>query len=265
MKNCSSIVCRDFHRSAHDQCKRRYQGFELDVGLGSEAAAEQRHAHPHPVFRPTEQARDLQPHERGHLAGRVDGDDAVTGVGDRNERFECGLLGRGAAKAMLEDVIGIAECSLDVASAQPKIKGNIGTGAVSKMLEIGECRCRLELVVDKDRRAHRRGFIEYGGKIVILRRYERKSLLRHVGIVGEHDRDRFSDVTHLLVRKNRLIVKGGAVIWIWNKLENVFDGDDAVHPAHSPCGTHVNVPDPAVGNGAAKNFPCSMPGRRRCW
>ena len=73
---------RDFHRSAHDQCKRRYQGFELDVGLGSEAAAEQRHAHPHPVFRPTEQARDLQPHERGHLAGRVDGDDAVTGVGD---------------------------------------------------------------------------------------------------------------------------------------------------------------------------------------
>jgi hypothetical protein len=43
---------RHLDRLFRQQGKHGYQGFELDVELGAEAAAEERHAHAHPVLGP---------------------------------------------------------------------------------------------------------------------------------------------------------------------------------------------------------------------
>jgi hypothetical protein len=54
---------RDLDRPAHNERQRRDQCFELDIDFGAKAAAEMRHLHPHPIFRPAEQPRDLGAHE----------------------------------------------------------------------------------------------------------------------------------------------------------------------------------------------------------
>ena len=90
---------------------------------------------------PSKRAISSRTNEGIWLAG-VDGDDAVTGVGDRDERLECSLLGGRAAKAMFEDAIRLVECRLDVAATQSEIERDVGIGAAGEMLEIGERRRR---------------------------------------------------------------------------------------------------------------------------
>src|SRR5260370_31867752 len=111
---------RNLYRATRNERQRRDERFELNVGLGPEAAAEHRHPDAHLVFRPAEQTRDLEPHERWHLAGGVNRDGAVTRLGDREERFECGMLRGWVAKRMLEHAMRRAKGALDVAAAQSK-------------------------------------------------------------------------------------------------------------------------------------------------
>ena len=54
---------RDLDGAPDQHCQRSDQSFELDVDFRSIAAAEIRHFDPHAVFRPAEQARDLNAHE----------------------------------------------------------------------------------------------------------------------------------------------------------------------------------------------------------
>jgi hypothetical protein len=88
----------DFHWSARDQRQRGDQRFQLDVGFGSEAAAEQRHPDAHLVLWPAEQSRDLKAYERRHLTGRINGDRVFTWLDDRHKWFERRLQRGGVAK-----------------------------------------------------------------------------------------------------------------------------------------------------------------------
>ena len=124
---------RDLHRPPHQERERRHQGFELDVELGPEAAAQIRHLDPHPVLRPAQQPRDLDAHEGRRLRGGVDGEpavvDAAARLGDRHERLERQVQHLLGAEGVLEHVIGLREAGLDVAAPQMEIERHIGVRA----------------------------------------------------------------------------------------------------------------------------------------
>ena len=112
VKNCSSIVSEIFTGLLAIRDKTLHQRFELDVELGAEAAAEERHAHAHPVLRPAEQPRDLHAHERRALRRGVDGERALGRLRRRYQRLERRVHHLLGAEAVLEHAVRLLQARL---------------------------------------------------------------------------------------------------------------------------------------------------------
>ena len=126
VKNCSSIVSETFDGPFVKKRQNADQGLQLDVELGAEAAAEERHAHADAVFRPAEQARDLDAHERRTLRSRMDGERALGRLRHRDQRLERRVHHLLRAEAVLEDAVRPFHRIARVAATQMKVEGDVG-------------------------------------------------------------------------------------------------------------------------------------------
>ena len=126
VKNCSSIVSEIFTGRLVSRDNAADQRLELDVELGAEAAAEERHLHAHAVLRPAEQARDLDAHERRALRRGVDGERVVARLGHRHQRLERHVHHLLRAEAVLEHPVGRGERLLHVAAPQLEVERDVG-------------------------------------------------------------------------------------------------------------------------------------------
>jgi hypothetical protein len=116
----------------------------------------------------------------------------------------CGLHGLRllGTEGVLEHLLGVGERLRRIAAPQVKIERD------RERLDFVEHR-RHRLVVDFDR----------------LRR-----LFGNMRVGGEHCRDRLAGMANLALSKDRLVVKGRAVIGLGDDGANIRGGDDAVHP-----------------------------------
>ena len=127
---------------------------------------------------------------------------------------------------------GGREGLVDVAGAQLIVERDVGALDALEVLEVGEGAGRLELLVHQDLVLRRLDLVEHRGQLVIFGDDQRGGLLRHMGILREHHRDRLADIMHLVDGEDRLVVEGGAVIGMRDDLAHVVRGDDAVDARH---------------------------------
>ena len=203
---------RDLHRPARQQRQRGDQRLELDVELGAEAAAEIRHFHAHPVLRPAEQARDLDAHEGRGLRRGVDGEPAVVGIRNRDERLERQVQHLLGAEHVLEHMIGFGEGLVDIAAPQLVIERDIGVaGGPCRCLRSGNVPAGLSTSCTIAGRGHRLDLVEDRRQFLVIGDDQLCRRLGDMRVCGQHHGDRLADKMHLVDREDRLIVEGRAV------------------------------------------------------
>ena len=82
--------------------------------------------------------------------------------------------------------------------------------------------------MDQSVRLHRRDLVIDRRQFLIFGSDQLHGPLGDMRIARQHDRDRLADMTHLVERQDRLVVKGRAVIGLRDELADVFAGDDAI-------------------------------------
>ncbi len=243
---------RELDGAAHQQGERRHQRLELDIDLGAEAAAQQRHPHAHPVLRPAQQARDLAAHEGRHLRGGVDGERAVARLGHRHERLERQVHGLLGVEHMLEDMRRLGE---------GRVERHIGVAPPGEMFQVRKSPGGLEHVMHDRPRGQRLDLVIDRGKLVIVGGDQLHRLLGHVRVGGQHHGDRLAHMADLLMRQDRLVVEGRAVIGMRDERENVVDGDDAGDAGQRARRGGVDAADAAMRYGAAKDLAIKHAGK----
>jgi hypothetical protein len=107
---------------------------------------------------------------------------------------------------------------------------------------------RIDLVIDR-------------GQLLVFGADELHRLVRHVRIGGDDRGDRLADKAHLLVRQDRLVVEGRAVIGVGQDFQHIVDGDDVQHARDLPGRAGVDRLDAAVRHRAAEDLGMQHPGQ----
>ena len=107
--------------------------------------------HAHAIFGPPQQPRDLDPHERRHLRGRVKRQRVFVQLRQADERLQRRVGDRLGAKRMLEHALGRRKGRVNIAAAQLIVERDVGVLAPRQMLEIGEGAGGLQLVMHDHR------------------------------------------------------------------------------------------------------------------
>ena len=107
--------------------------------------------------------------------------------------------------------------------------------------------------------------VEDRRQLLVFRGDELHGLLGDMRIAGDDGGDRLADEAHLLVRQDRLIVEGGAVIGSADHLPHVVDGDDVQHARHLLRRAGVDRLDRPCATVLRNSFATSMPGSRMVW
>ena len=134
------------------------------------------------------------------------------------------------------------------------VERDVGIPAAGQMLEVREGAGGLEHVVHDHVRCQRLDLVIDGGELVVVGFDQLRGALGDVRIGGEHDRDRLTDIAHLVEREDRLVVKRGAVIGLRDERADILAGDDPVHAGKRPRRAGLDARDAAMRNGAADDL-----------
>ncbi len=179
----------------------------------------------------------------------MDRERVVARIGERHERLERQVQALLRPERVLDHVLGAREGAVHIAAPQVIIERDIGAGAAFEMLEIRESAGGLEHIVHDDVRLHRRDLVVDGRQFVVFGGDQLRGPLGHVRVARQHHGDRLADVTHLVERQDRLVVKGRAVIGLGDQLADVFAGHDAMHARDRARRLRIDAADAAVRQG----------------
>lgn len=126
---------------------------------------------------------------------------AVLHIGDGDEGLHRRVHRLLGPESMLEHMVGGGKSGLDVAADELVLQCYVGAAPASQMSEVGECRCRLQLVMDADIGSHRLDLVENGGQFLIFDGNQSGCVFGHFGVGREHDGHRLTGETHLAVRE----------------------------------------------------------------
>jgi hypothetical protein len=248
--------------TTHDQRGSCHQRLELDVEFGAEAAPEERHLHAHAVFGPAQQPCNLDTHERRALRRRVDRQSIAGRIRRRHERLQRQMQHLLRSERVLEDVGRRRKARGRIAVPQMEIECDVGIAFAVEMFQIRECARRLEHLVHDGLGRHRLDFVVDGRQRLVLYLHEPGCSVGNVGIRREHERHGLARMTHLVDRKDRLIVECGPVMGIGNQRADVFGGEDAMHARHRLRGADIDTADAAMGDRAAHDRSVQHAGQR---
>ena len=240
---------RDLHRPLGHQRQHSDQGFQLDVELAAEAAAEERHADAEAVLRPAEQARDLKPHEGRALRRGVNGHALAVGLGDRDVGLERDVQHLLRLEGVLENAVGGLEGLVGIAVLEMEIERDVGVTHTVQVLEVGEGARRLELVVHDDLGRLGLDLVEDRRQFLVVHFDQARRLLGHVRVARDDGCDRLANIDDLVDGEDRLVVEGGPVIGMRDDLADVGAGDDALDARHLHRLVDVDRLDAAVRDG----------------
>ena len=155
---------------------------------------------------------------------------------------------------MREDVLGLGEGLVGVAADKLEIERHIGVAAAGEMFQVRKSPGGLEHVMHDRPRGQRLDLVIDRRKLVVFRRDQLHRLLGHVRIGGKHHRDRLAHMADLLMRQDRLVVEGRAVIGMRDERKNIVDGDDPGDAGQRARRAGVDAADAAMRHGAAKHL-----------
>src|SRR6185436_6087218 len=199
---------------------------------------------------------DLRPHERRALGGGVNRQAVRRGyLGKRHDGLERRVNHLPGAERVLEHLIGFSKSPGDVAAADSRVERNVGSRPPAQILEIGERSGRLQHVMhDRCVRTGGCDFVEHGSERLVLDFDQICGLLGDVRIGRKRDRDRLADVTNLVDRQDRLVVKGRTVVGVRHERRDIGGGDDGVYAFKCERGASIDAHDTSVRDRAAVNL-----------
>ena len=247
---------QDANRTPGLPRRRGDQRLQFNRGLAPEAAPHIGHDHANIAeVEPEDPRQDLLDRRR-RLGARPDRQFVVLESGDHAVRFEGEVGNAGETVSMLENARGPLFGFLHIALLDDVLLKDVGAGdRIGLPREIEICDTFEVLMEDRRIRADRRRRRVDNRQCLVIDVDQVEGVLRDFGRFGDHDRDRFADIAHLVARNHRSVVEIEPPGGFCHDLRQVGpgqDGDDTVERQGGRC---VDPGDAGMGQRTAQDSP----------
>ena len=239
------VFCPLHRAAAVARRKRNQKVLGVELAARAEAAADVVFHDLDGAFRQVHLLRERPAVEEQHLGAARNGEPPTRAIPFRQQparlhRQRHVPLG---AQALAPDVGRILECGCGIPAHRVELDREVAAlvleqerGVLRRRVAVGDRRQRLDVDLDQPER-----------------------VLGDAGSVGEHDRQRLADVTHLAVRDHGLPERLEVRQWLQphgdarHALAHVCGGDHEMHAGEPARPRNVDRADAAVGDGAAQD------------